>query len=128
MVAREESRDLAALRVPAHDLPAARVGDSSSLRVGQLLIAVGNPFGVRGSATLGRWHPEIVRRISRNQLILVRKHYSPGLILRFGWPILVQPVVVAVALGFSGVVGIAFGLYPARQASRLDPIEALRYE
>jgi putative ABC transport system permease protein len=44
------------------------------------------------------------------------------------WPTRVEPVIVAVALGVSAAVGIGFGFYPAHKASRLDPIQALRFE
>jgi putative ABC transport system permease protein len=45
-----------------------------------------------------------------------------------GWPALVDPVTVCVAILFSGAVGVFFGFYPAFKASRLHPIEALRHE
>ncbi|WNG61024.1 FtsX-like permease family protein [Archangium gephyra] len=47
---------------------------------------------------------------------------------QFQWPLLIRPDVIFIALGFSALVGVGFGLYPARKASQLDPIDALRYE
>jgi putative ABC transport system permease protein len=45
-----------------------------------------------------------------------------------GWPALVDPLTICVAILFSGAVGVFFGFYPAFKASRLHPIEALRHE
>ena len=45
-----------------------------------------------------------------------------------GWNTIVSPTALMVALVVSAGVGIFFGLYPARKAAAMNPIEALRYE
>ena len=45
-----------------------------------------------------------------------------------GWGFIFSPVPVVMAVGFSLLVGIVFGVWPASQAARLDPVVALRYE
>ena len=48
--------------------------------------------------------------------------------LMAGWPTIVSPLSIILALGFSGLVGIFFGFYPAYKASLLNPIDALHCE
>jgi serine protease Do len=53
---RSTRRDLAVLRIPATNLPPASLANSDDLRVGELVIAVGNPFGFMGAVTTGIVH------------------------------------------------------------------------
>ena len=60
--------------------------------------------------------------------ILVGLLVSAGIGQLAGWGLQLSPSTVAAAVVFSLIVGVVFGVWPARQAARLDPITALRYE
>jgi GT2 family glycosyltransferase len=69
----------------------------------------------RGSATLGRWHPETVRRMARNQLLLLARHYPRRLLLGWFWPIFVAQflwgaVAIRHGAGFAWLRGEGQGL------------------
>ena len=89
-----------------------------------------------GSATLGRWHPETVRRMARNQLLLLARHYPRRLLVARFWPIFVAQLLWgAVALrhgaGWRGCAasGRAFGVSaPAQGTSNPPRTKRLRRE
>jgi serine protease Do len=56
VIATDPVRDVASIRVPASNLPAASIGNSSRLRAGELAIAIGNPLGFVGALTTGVIH------------------------------------------------------------------------
>jgi hypothetical protein len=72
-----------------------------------------------GSATLGSWHAETVRRISRNQVLLVAKHFPKRWFWRYGWPVLV-------AQGLWGLLALRHGRGWAYLRGKLEGLQGYR--
>ncbi len=72
-----------------------------------------------GSATLGRWHPETVRLMARNQLLLVAKHYPAGWVLTYGWEVLVAQLLW-------GMLALRHGTGVAWLAGKRDGLRQFR--
>lgn len=72
-----------------------------------------------GSAALGKWHPAVVRKISRNQVLLVAKYYPRRLLLQLAWPILVSQSIW-------GAVALRHGAFLAFLAGKIDGLKGIR--
>lgn len=79
LTARDSRRDLASLRISEPDLPAAAAGDSSALRPGELVLAVGNPMGFIGALTTGVVHAlGPLRGVGRQTWVQAAVRLAPG--------------------------------------------------
>jgi serine protease Do len=79
VIGRAAERDLAALYVDARDLPAAEIGASAAVRVGEIVLAAGSPFGVRGAVTAGVLHGVgSVPRVGKQRWLQVDLELAPG--------------------------------------------------
>jgi putative ABC transport system permease protein len=87
-------------------------------------------IGARGSDVLTQFLVEsIVMGVLGGVVGLILGITSAKVLAHFtGWETVISPLVMVIAVGFSGAVGVFFGYYPARKAAALNPIEALRYE
>jgi len=93
-------------------------------------------IGVRKS--LGACNRDILLQFLAEALVLSMLGGTVGMLLGWlggagiariaGWPVSVDLSSVVAAVSFSTAVGLIFGTYPALQASRMDPVQALRYE
>ena len=87
-------------------------------------------IGAHGSDVLTQFLVESAVMSLAGGVIGILTGISGGVLLGHltGWHVVTPPSAIAVAVLFSGAVGIFFGFYPARKAAALNPIEALRYE
>jgi putative ABC transport system permease protein len=87
-------------------------------------------IGARGADILGQFLTEAVLLCLVGGLIGLILGVAIAVIMAslFDWAVFISPWTVLIAILASAVVGIVFGFVPARRASRLNPIDALRYE
>jgi putative ABC transport system permease protein len=93
-------------------------------------IGVRRAIGARQSQILTQFLMEAVVLSVLGGLIglTIGQLASYGFSVLGGWDFFIDPTTVVVAMGFSALVGVVFGVWPARTASKLQPVEALRFE
>ena len=93
-------------------------------------IGIRMAIGARGADILSQFLVESIALSVMGGLVgLVAGYVGAGLVERMtGWSVATPMSAVLIAVGFSAAVGVTFGIYPARKAAALNPIDALRYE
>ena len=137
LAAREESSRVMALLLAAIASVSLLVGGIGIMNI--MLVSVTErtreiglrmAVGARGRDILSQFLVEAVTLSLIGGLIGVALGVAgDAAVARFaGWPTELSTGAIALAVGFAAAIGIFFGYYPARKASKLSPIEALRYE
>jgi len=93
-------------------------------------IGIRMALGARGRDVLNQFLVESIAMCVMGGLVGLVVGYAGATLLRrvSGWPVSTPLSAVLIAVAFSAAIGVFFGLYPARKAAALNPIEALRYE
>ena len=93
-------------------------------------IGIRKAIGARGRDILSQFLVEALALSLAGGLIGIAVGVAASFVIGLygGWGFIFNPLTVLVAVGFSLVVGVVFGVWPASQAARLDPVVALRYE
>jgi putative ABC transport system permease protein len=93
-------------------------------------IGIRMALGARGRDVLVQFLVEAITLSTLGGLagVVIGVVGSDGVGRMLRWATVVSPGSVVISVGVAALVGIFFGFYPARQASQLDPIDALRFE
>jgi putative ABC transport system permease protein len=93
-------------------------------------IGIRKAIGARGRDILSQFLVEALALSLAGGLIGIAVGVAASFVIGIygGWGFIFNPFTVVVAVGFSLIVGVIFGVWPASQAARLDPVVALRYE